>query len=359
MGLRRRRSLATDTAASQAITASAGCTAGVGVGGTWFANESVCGTGRALAMSLPTISRARDVLASLVGSLPIRQYGTQWNGEDLEELPLPPEPWMLRPDPNSTRAHIMSWTFDDLMFHGRAHWFVTSRYANGFPASFQWLPAADTTIQAMMFAGNQPVGEWTFRYQATEIPRRDIVSFWSPQEPLPKVGARGVLTAARLEQAAERFASTPTALGYLKTSGEPLTTDELADLADAWATARQTNAVASLSEGVEWVESSMDPSRLQLVEARTHADLNLARLANCPPWLVGVAVGGMTYSNVQDQTSQAVLFGALPYIETIEQTLSSPQVIPPGRIVRLDRGAWLDNPLSDRPVADTPARENA
>lgn len=352
MGLRRRRTLAAGAAADATVSASAGCTAAVGVAGTWL--SSVCGTGRAAAMSLPTISRARDVQASLVASLPIRQYGTQWNGETLEELPLPPEQWMLRPDPNTTRQHIMSWTVDDLMFYGRAHWYVTSRYSTGFPASFQWLPAELTTVTAAMMAGNSPVGDWTFRFQGTEIPLRDVVSFWSPQAPLLDVGRRAIITSLRLEEAAERFASTPTAFGWLKTSGEPMSTDELTDLASAWVTARETNAVASLSEGVDWVESTMDPTRLQLVEARQHAALNEARLTNVPPWIVGVAVGGMTYSNVADQKAQAVLFGANPYIETIEQTLSSEQVTPRGRIVRLDRHAWLDNPL-DTAVHPVPA----
>lgn len=344
MGLFRRRVLAS-AAADQTVAASAGCTAGVGVGGTWFASATVCGTTRAAAMSLPTISRARDVQASLVASLPIRQYGTQWNGEELEELPLPPEPWMLRPDPNTTRQHIMSWTTDDLMFFGRAHWYVTSRYANGFPASFQWLPADQTTIQTQMWAGNVPVGKWSFYFQSQEIPLSDVVCFWSPQPPILEVGGRAIRTSLQLEQAAERFASTPTAFGWLQTSGEPLTQEELADLASGWATARETNAVASLSEGVSWVESGMDPTRLQLIEARQHSSLDQARLTNVPPWLVGVAVGGMTYSNVNDQKAQAVLFGAQPFIETIEQTLSGDQVTPRGRIIRLDRQAWLDNPL--------------
>ena len=362
MILFRRRTTTTDVGVAD-VAASVGCTAGVGVGGAWFSNTSVCGTGRAVAMSLPTISRARDVQASLIGSLPIEQYGTQWNGESLEELPLPPEPWMLRPDPNTTRTHIMSWTVDDLMFHGHAFWYVTSRYANGFPASFQWLPAELCSIQAPFFAGNIPMGAWTIRFQGTELTRSDVVPFWSPQSPLLEVGGRAIMTALRLEEAAERFASTPTAFGWFETSGEPLSTDELGDLAQSWATARETKAVAALSEGVKWVESQMDPTRLQLIEARQHSSLDQARLTNVPPWLVGVAVGGMTYSNVADQKAQAVVFGAAPLIECIEQTLSSDQVTPRGRIVRLDREAWLNNPLDQQqqspdqpPVAPAPAQ---
>ena len=330
------------------VAATGGCTATAAAVGSvaWFAQNSTVGVGRARAMALPTISRARDVLASIVASCPIKQYGTQWNGEDLELLPLPPDPWMIRPDQTSTRAHTLAWTLDDLLFYGRAHWYVTSRYPNGYPASFTWLPAEYVTVTANLTVGNQPVGEYTIRFQGTEVATRDVISFWSPLEPTLRVGVRTICTAERLENAALRLATNPVGFGWLKvTSGEPMSSEELAELGTGWVDARSAldgNSVGVLSQDVDYVESQMDPSRLQLVEARAQAALDLARVANVPPWIVGVAVGGMTYSNVQEQNRQAVLYGALPFLEVIEQTLSSDQVLPSGRIVRLDRSAWLE-----------------
>lgn len=309
---------------SEKVAASAGCTAAVAaaVGSpAWFAQSSTVGIGRARAMTLPTISRARDVLASIVASCPINQYGAAWNGEELEELPLPPEPWMLRPDPSTSRVHILGWTLDDLMFYGRAHWFVSQRYSNGLPAAFTWLPAEYVTVTASMMAGNAPVGTYTIQFQGTDVPLRDVVNFWSPLEPVLKVGVRTICTAERLENAALRLATNPIGFGWLKvTGGEPLTPEELSELGTGWVSARTTldgNAVGVLSQDVDYVESSMDPSRLQLVEARAQSALDLARIANVPPWIVGISIVGMTYSNVMEQNRQALLYGALPFIECI------------------------------------------
>lgn len=295
-------------------------------------------------MRIPTISRARDILCSLVGSLPIRNYGTQWDGENVVELPLPPEQWMTRPDPRTTRAHFLAWTTDSLIFTGRAYWYVTSRRReDGRPASFQLLDPAQVTLDATSFADLVPVGPYRITYAGRQLPTDDVIVLYSPVPPLLDTGARAILIAERLDSASLRFANAPTAFGWLaQTTGEPLSSEELADLAAGWADARDTNAVAALGMGVEWQESKMDPSRLQLVEARQYQSLELARLANVPPYLVGAPAGtGMTYQNAETARHDAVTFGALPYIETIEGTLSSDAITPRGHVVKLDRSAWL------------------
>lgn len=300
--------------------------------------------GRERAMRIPTISRARDILCSLVGSLPIRHYGTAWNGEELEEIPLSPEPWMLRPDSRTTRAHFLAWSTDSLIFYGRCYWYVTSRRReDGRPASFTLLDTAQVSLDAMSFVDGVPVGPYSLSYGGNMIPTDDVVICWSPIPPLLETGARSILIGERLDSAALRFATTPAAFGWLaQTTGEPLGGDELSELAAGWAEARDASAVAALGMGVEWHESGMDPSRLQLVEARQYQSLELARLANVPPYLVGAPAGtGMTYQNAETARQDAVTFGALPYIEAIEQTLSSDAVTPRGHIVRLDRSAWI------------------
>jgi hypothetical protein len=312
-------------------------------GAVSLASASV-GAGRARAMQIPTVSRARDLLSSLVGSLPIRNYGTQWNGEDLEEIPLPPEPWMIRPDPRTTRAHMLAWTFDDLLFYGRAYWLVTSRYSTGFPATFQWLPAELVTFTAQRLAGNVPISGYSIQFEGSPLRERDVVVFYGPNDPVLLDGTRAIRTAERLDRAAERFANTPAAFGWLRqTAGEPMSGDELADLAAAWAAARDDNAIAALNEFVEWNESQMDPTRLQLLEARQHQALELARVMNVSPFLVGAPSGGsMTYQNAQMAQAQLAI-DAGPYIDVIEQTLSADSVTPRGHIVRLDRSVWLEH----------------
>jgi hypothetical protein len=299
------------------------------------------------AMAVPTISRARDLLASVVGAATIEQYAQQLDpvtGET-SHIDLAPTGWMDRPDPAVTRNFLLANTFSDLLFFGRAFWLITSRYANGYPASFTWLPAAD--IQT----GDQQPPQWfgpspQVTFGGQQIPSGDLVQFLSPITGLIYTAPRAIRTAYRLDAAADRFSLTEIPSGYLQqVGGEPMTGDELADLAAAWATARQENAIGALNESVKWVESSTDPSKMQLADARQYQALEMARLANIPPYLVGVAVGGYTYQNAEQARGDLVTFGARPYIDAIEQTLSGPNVLPRGRYCKLGLGVWLRDPL--------------
>ena len=311
------------------------------------------GFDRSTALRNPTISRARDLICGMIGCLEITQYGRQWNGEDYEYINLPPDAWFQNPDPNVTRNFIMSFCADDLMFYGRAFWVVTERNAAGFPSAFTWIPAADVTTFDQ--AGPQWWGPSSQIYfQGIQLDTKDVVQFLSPIPALLFTGSRAINTATRLDAAAERFATMEVPAGYLKqTGGEPMSGQELADLAAAWSEARLTSSVAALNEYVEWKESNIDPSKMELVSARTYQALELSRVANIPPYLVGAPAGsGMTYQNAQQARQDLYLFGAKPYIDCIEQTLSLNHITPRGRYIELDVDSYLyDNDMSGQPVA--------
>ena len=74
------------------------------------------GTARNRAMSVPTISRARDLMASVIGCMNLKMYTEMWNGEEMEKMPLAPRTWLRRIDPTLPNNFILSWTFDDLFF---------------------------------------------------------------------------------------------------------------------------------------------------------------------------------------------------------------------------------------------------
>lgn len=312
---------------------------------------------RARAMRIPTISRARDLLAGAVASCEIEHYLQQWTGENLEDVALPPDPWMTRPDGRTTLAHTLAWTFDSLFFHGHAMWYITSRrQQDGRAASFALLDPAYYTIQSNYWTFNVPQDDWFLTYNGVNIRKEDLVAFWSPVQGLLSTGSRAILIAERLDQMALRFATAPQGYGYLKqTSGEPLTADELQELAAGWADARELNAVAALNEFVDFRESSMDPSRLQGVESRQHQATELARVANVSAYLVNAPTGsGMTYQNAQ-QAQEQLRLDARPYIECIEQTLSGDAVTPRGHVVRLERKHPDDG--TDMMPADSTAQE--
>ena len=231
------------------------------------------GAGRERAMRIPTISRARDLLASIISSTPLLHFAQEWNGTELVENPLPPEPWMLRPDRRTTLTHTLSWLFDDLFFYGRGYLHIDARYPSGYPSSMSWMPAELINLQTPALEGNFPIGGIDLiSVNGVPYPTEDFVIFYSPNAPLLGAGVRAILTAELLEKSAQRFASSATAFGWLKVnSGEPLSGEELSDLAETWAEMRAGDngtAVAALSSEVDWHESTMDASKLQLVEAR-------------------------------------------------------------------------------------------
>lgn len=308
-------------------------------------------------MTLPTVSRARDLLASLVSSCPVDRYAQRWDAQTRETVSdeLEPLPWQTQPTAGTTMAWQLAWTFDDLFFHGRAHWYIEAREA-GVGTRFRLLPASLVTIQSPLFFGNAPVGGiQSIAFNGQFLEPRDVVSFWSPVEGLLSAGRRALQTAERLDIAAFRFATVPMAQGWLRqTSGEPLSGDELRDVAEAWVAAREELSVGALNEYIEWNESTFDPARMQLIESRQHASLDLARVTNVPAYLVGIPTGGMTYTNAETSRMDLYTFGALPYLKIIEETLSGPQVCPAGTVVRLDHSAWTSSAVNEPTPNEVP-----
>ena len=298
---------------------------------------------RQQAIQIPTISRARDLICGMIGCLPIRQYSKQYVNDSYEDIDLPDDTWFMQPDPAVTRNFILSWTADDLVFYGRAFWIITSRFGNGFPATFTWVPAND--VQTLDQAGPLWYGpSKQVVFQGLKVNTEDVVQFISPIQGLLTMGARAIRTNINLDTSAERFARNQTPAGVLKqTEGEPLSAEELSELAAGFAAARNNNAIAALNQYVDWKESYMDPSKLQLTEARTYQALEMARIANIPPYLVGAPTGsGMTYQNALQARQDLYLFGAKPYIDCIEQTLSMNNVTPRGRYIYLDVEYYLE-----------------
>ena len=296
------------------------------------------GTVEERALSIPTITRARSMLATMVAGLDIRQYTLQWNGEEYEKIYVLGESWMTRPDPKVTRQFMIAQTVSDLMFYGAACWYITSRYSTGFPQSFEWLPMGSITTpdnEPPQYFGNPS----TVMFNGVELDQRNVVFFLAADQGIVYTGRRSIDIAMRLDEAARRFALTEIAAGYLQQTdnSEPMSGDELGELASAWAGARRDSSIGALNSAVKFVEFSSDPQKLQLTEARQHAALELSRLAGVPAYLVSAPTSsGMTYNNAQEQLVDLWIWGAKPYATAIAERLSMDDIIPRGRHVEFD-----------------------
>ena len=314
------------------------------------------------ALSIPTIARAVSLLSTVVGTLDLKSYVLQWNGEEYEKIWVEGESWMSRPDPRVTRNFFFSKLAKDCIMYGRGFAAVTSRYSTGYPASFQWLPAN------MVVTEDQTGPEWfgpsnEIYFLGQKLVTSDVVQFHTGNQGLVYQGARAVKIALRLDESAARFASNEIAAGYLQQKGgEPMSSEELGELAAAWASARRSpgGAVGALNEFVEWREFSSDPSKLQLVESRQHQALELARLCDIPGYLLGIDQSGMTYMNAQQARQDLILFGARPLLHAIEERLSMDDILPRGRHVQFGVEEYVEDFLmdSERPsVVNEPSPE--
>lgn len=344
---------------AQAGYAEVKAAAGVsGVGSDYLAYQ--IGNLEQRALSIPSISRARDLMASMIGGLELKHYQYAWLGDNYEEVYLPREPWMERPDPRTTRNFVMANTFSDLFFYGAAVWIVTSRYANGYPATFQWLPKASVEFPGQ--PGPQYFGPPTeVEFNGQKLNISDCVVFLSPTQGMVYQGARAINIAIHLDMYADKLATTFVPPGYFqqKDGGETMDGDELTEIAAALVNATRNGGTFGLNHYGEFVEFKNDRAAV-VNDARKYQALEISRLANIPAWLLGIDVGGYNYQNAQDAQANLYLYGTKMYIDCIEQRLSMDDILPRGRYVEFDVEDYIAeaNPVSEQ-LAPTPQGANA
>jgi len=329
---------------------------GAGMVGLYY--SYIEGEQRNKAISVPTISRARDLMASVIGCMSLRMYNEIWNGNELEKVYIAPRSWLRRIDPAVPNIFCLSWLYDDLFFFGRAFLYVTSRTADGFPASFTRLPAAmvQTLDQSgpVWFAPSKQI-----IFNGGELDPNDVVQFLSPIQGIIYMSTTAVATALKLEAARLRNSTSAIPAGILRqTGGEPMSGQELADMAAQFNAARDSNQTAALNEFVMYQETLMSPDKMLLIDSAEFQAADLCRLTNIPSYLAGIAVGGYSYVSNQGARLDLYSFGVKPYAECIASTLSMNNVLPNGTYVEFDVDKYLSAeytmPTQDNPAVDSP-----
>jgi len=327
---------------------------GAGMIGQYY--SYIEGDARNRAISVPTISRARDLMASVLGCMSLKMYNEIWNGNEMEKLPLAPRTWLRKIDPAVPNNFTLSFLFDDLFFYGRAFLYITSRTADGFPASFTRLPAAmvQTLDQSgpVWFAPSKQIV-----FQGGELDPNDVVQFLSPIQGIIYMSTQSVATAIKLEAARYRNASSAIPAGILRqVGGEPLSGQELADLAGAFNLARETNQTAALNEFVTYTETLTSPDKMLLIDSAEFQAMEMARLCNIPPYLAGISVGSYSYQSSAESRMDLWTFGVRAYADCIAGTLSQNNVLPNGTYVEFDVEQYLtgEYSLTNRDDAQMP-----
>jgi phage portal protein BeeE len=318
-----------------------GQNAGLNMVGQYYSYQE--GEARNRAMQVPAISRARDLHASVISAMPLKMYRERWNDQNREMVyeDLAPRSWLRRPDPSIPYETLMAWTFDDLFFFGRAFWYITSRTQDGYPASYTRLPAGSITTEDQVGPVWYAPSNAVF-FQGGEIDPSLLVQFISPVQGVIYSSEQAIATALKIEDARYRNANTAIPSGILKqTGGEPLSAQELADLAAAFNAARVTNQTAALNEFLSYEPTTATPDKMLLIESAQFSALQMAQICNIPPYLLGVPTGSYAYTNSRESRVDLWLYGTKTYAECITSTLSANSILPNGTYVEFNTDEYL------------------
>lgn len=315
--------------------------AGPNLIGDWWSYQA--GVMRNRAMSVPAISRSRDLMASVLASMELKMYTEVWNEEEgeMEEKPLAPRSWLRQLDPEMPNSFLWPWVFDDLFFFGRSMLYITSRTKDGYMASATRLPQGSITTPD----ANGPV--WFGKskeiyFNGGAIDPKDVVQILSPTQGMLYMSEQTINTALTLCDARQRNSSSAIPAGVLRQiGGEPLSATELAALAEAFNKARMTNQTAALNEFLTYTETTATPDKMLLIDAAEYQSKEIANLCNVPPYLLGISTGSYAYTNSAGAKSDLWTFGLSMYAEAIVSALS--QQLPRGTYVCWDTDDFLES----------------
>lgn len=296
---------------------------------------------RQRAMQVPVIARGRDLICGTIGAMQLEAYRWMWNGDSMEQVPQAPRSWLGRIDKGVPNSVILSWTADDLLFYGRAFWYITERTADGFASHMTRMPQAMVTTQDQVgpvwFGPSKQI-----LFNGLPIDYRDVIQFISPNQGLIYTTSKAIDTALKLEQARSRNAMSSIPSVVLKqTGGEPLSAQELGDLSAAFDVARMNNQTAAVNEYIDVKETYATPDKMLLIEAADYQAKDLCRAIGIPSYLASIATGSYSYTNSASAREDLYIFGMKPIMTCIEETLSADNVLPHGTGIKFNIDAYL------------------
>lgn len=298
---------------------------------------------RAMAMSVPAVARARNIMCGTVGRLPIERYSAA-TGRHLSSVPL-----YYQPDTASPRSVTYTWIADSLFFYGVAYVQLLEVYAeDGRPSRMRWIDPQRITVK---YNDNQTMA---IGYQLDGILQPQtgvgsIVQFTGTDEGLLNRAGRTITTAIELENAAYRAAKEPMPTSILSSNGLDLPGPKVTEALNAWREARRLRATAYLPSGLKLDTVGFDPKSQQLVEARAFVTQEIARAVSLPAWYLNAETASMTYSNTEQERRTLIDFSVTPMLlKPIEDRLSMADMAPRGVEVRFDLEGFLRGNATER-----------
>lgn len=289
---------------------------------------------RATAIQVGAVKRARDLIPGTLGTLPFVMRDKQTREIVESELLADPE----RDVPASV---TYAKTFDDMFFEGVAWWHITEYDDDGFPLHVVRLEpgTVDVMQDGRIYDTKSGHHGQAVRYYEDS----ELIRFDSPNDPFLVAAARAIRICLNLDGAAAEGADGVPPVDYFTPAEgvDPGSDAEVQAVLDAWQAARKTRRTGYVPAALKYNSAGWDPEKLQLVEQRDRAVLDIARHAGVDAEELGVSTTSRTYNNQQDRRKAFTDFTLGGYLRAFEDRLSKGDVSRPNHQVRVDLSAFL------------------
>lgn len=305
-----------------------------------------------ICLSIPSVRKAVHTIAGTISTFDLLPYNAAG-----EVLPTTGDrAWLAQPEKRRTRDSTLRRTLSDLIWNDRAVWRVADRSSWSAPVAFERIhPSRIQTIDNP----RDPDLVDTWIIDAQETKESGLVIFdGAGIGGLNRYGYDLLTIYGQLQAAAGRYARAPQPYAILKNSGADLSKEEIDTLLERWEAARESRSIGYLNDVIEYETIQGYSAReLQLVEAREHAALEVARMFALPAFALDANQPGssMTYGNVVERRRD-LLEALRPWMAVIEQTLSlddrdgriSGVLLPHGVTAKFSADAYTRDSPEDR-----------
>lgn len=280
------------------------------------------------ALSVPSVSRAKNIICSTIAGLPKEQYVADTGAH------LKPNRCINQPDKRIPGSVVYSWLAFDIWYYGVGYGQVLEMYADG--RIQDWTRIAYERVTPQYNSNMTEIIGYSI--DGKKMPLSgvgSVIAFPGLDEGFGNRAGRTVRAAVWLEKAAEAYAKSPVPSLALKSTGTNMTSERIRDLLTTFRKSRQDgNTTAFLNADVAIEVLGFDPAKLQLNEARQYVALELARHAGIPAYFISAETTSMTYSNSISERKSLIDFSLRPILLAIEERLSMPDFVPAGTVIR-------------------------
>lgn len=273
--------------------------------------------GRADALTIPGVFKARAVLLSLLAGAPLVAFNAaeleaaEDEGRDPVPLPRDEQPaWLTRTSGAVSPWHRMALTLDDHIFYGWSLW-ARLNDDDGNVVDVERIPKERWKFDDTMRVLVDRAGDGNFG----SVDESEIVLIPGASEGLLAYATRSLNGAIALEEAWVERAKNPVAMTELhQTQESNLKPEEAKQTVDDWNAARRAGGGAAFTP---WDIEARDHGQVAAdlyVEGRNGSRIDVANFFNMPTSLLdgSVSTASLTYST-QEGDANEVLIYTVPY----------------------------------------------